>query len=134
MFKHQARYLVERQDDELWKYALNPENEFRDQLVNQVTSTALPESQDADEVSVTVRAFMQADLPNELIDLLEKIMLKQTPFSDNPSLQNLLILTAIKADKSRVMEYITRLDNFDGSNIANVSIGEGLYEEAFTIF
>ncbi|KAJ6238519.1 clathrin heavy chain [Anaeramoeba flamelloides] len=134
MFKHQARYLVERQDAELWKYALNPENEFRDQLVNQVTSTALPESQDADEVSVTVRAFMQADLPNELIDLLEKIMLKQTPFSENPSLQNLLILTAIKADKSRVMEYVTRLDNYDGSNIANVSIGEGLYEEAFTIF
>ena len=50
------------------------------------------------------------------------------------NLQNLLILTAIKADRSRVMEYITRLDNYDAPDIANIAISSELYEEAFAIF
>ena len=50
------------------------------------------------------------------------------------NLQNLLILTAIKADRTRVMEYITRLDNYDAPDIANIAITSELYEEAFAIF
>ena len=50
------------------------------------------------------------------------------------NLQNLLILTAIKADKTKVMEYINRLDNYDAPDIANIAIGSELYEEAFAIF
>ena len=50
------------------------------------------------------------------------------------NLQNLLILTAIKADRTRVMEYINRLDNYDAPDIANLAIGSELYEEAFAIF
>lgn len=50
------------------------------------------------------------------------------------NLQNLLILTAIKADRTRVMEYINRLDNYDAPDIANIAIGNELYEEAFAIF
>ena len=50
------------------------------------------------------------------------------------NLQNLLILTAIKADRSRVMEYINRLDNYDAPDIANIAIGSELFEEAFAIF
>ena len=50
------------------------------------------------------------------------------------NLQNLLILTAIKADRTRVMEYITRLDNYDAPDIANIAISSELYEEAFAIF
>lgn len=56
---------------------------------------------------------MTADLPNELIELLEKIVLDNSVFSEHRNLQNLLILTAIKADRTRVMEYINRLDNYD---------------------
>lgn len=50
------------------------------------------------------------------------------------NLQNLLILTAIKADRTKVMEYITRLDNYDAPDIASIAIGSELYEEAFAIF
>ena len=50
------------------------------------------------------------------------------------NLQNLLILTAIKADQSRVMKYIDCLDNFDAPDIANIAISTELYEEAFAIF
>ena len=42
-----------------------------------------------------------------------------------------MILTAIKADKTKVMEYIERLDNYDAPDIANIAIQSELYEEAF---
>ncbi|KAJ8946142.1 hypothetical protein NQ314_008964 [Rhamnusium bicolor] len=44
------------------------------------------------------------------------------------------ILTAIKADATRVMDYINRLDNYDAPDIANIAINNHLYEEAFAIF
>ena len=62
----------------------------------QVVSTALPEYKNPEQVSVAVKAFMTAELPGELIELLEKIVLQNSAFSGNPNLQNLLILTAIK--------------------------------------
>lgn len=99
-----------------------------------MVSTALPESRNPEQVSVTVKAFMTANLPHELIELLEKIVLQNSAFSNNPNLQNLLILTAIKADKTRVMDYINRLDHFDGPAVGDIAIGSELYEEAFAIF
>ena len=41
--------------------------------------------------------------------------------AQNRNLQNLLILTAIKADKTRVMDYINRLDNYDGIELAKIA-------------
>jgi clathrin heavy chain len=134
MFKQQARYLVKRRDGTLWAHVLDAGNKYKRQLIDQVVQTALPETQDPEDVSVTVRAFMAADLPSELIELLEKIVLDNTAFSDNRNLQNLLILTAIKADRTRVMDYINRLDNYDAPDIANIAVENGLFEEAFTIF
>jgi len=49
-------------------------------------------------------------------------------------LQNLLILTAVKADRTRVMDYINRLDNYDAPDIASIAINNELFEEAFAIF
>ena len=49
----------------------------------QVVQTALSETQDPEDISVTVKAFMTADLPNELIELLEKIVLESSVFSDH---------------------------------------------------
>merc|ERR1719460_563297 len=136
LFRLQARYLVERQNPELWALVLNPENQYRRNVIDQVVSTALPESTNADELSVACRAFINAELPNELIELLEKIVLHNSDFSHHKNLQNLLILTAIKSDKTRVMDYINRLDNYDGPTIAKVALGApyNLYEEAFLIY
>lgn len=102
LFKSQARYLVRRRDVELWaqvrfsgctshtpshptpshtltpSQVLDPENPYRRQLIDQVVQTALSETQDPEDVSVTVKAFMSADLPNELIELLEKIVLDES--------------------------------------------------------
>lgn len=144
LYKDLARYLVERQDLALWERVLKPEgfdiNEpeppSRRYVLDQVVQTALPESRNPDEVSTTVKAFMQADLPGELIELLERIVLQGSDFSNNKNLQNLLILTAIRAEKTKVMEYINRLDNFDGPDIAKIACSEehNLFEEAFAIY
>ena len=132
----QARYLVERQSAELWAHVLREDNPHRKQVIDQVVHTALPETKNADEVSTTVKAFMDADMPNELIELLERIVLHNSDFASNKNLQNLLILTAIKADKTRVMDYINRLDNYDGIELAKIAQKEQyqLFDEALCIY
>ncbi|KAG7563044.1 hypothetical protein FFLO_01476 [Filobasidium floriforme] len=134
MYKHQARYLVKRRELELWNQVLAPDSMHRRSLVDQVVAVAVPESTSADDVSVTVKAFMQNDLPVQLIELLEKIIIEPSPFSDNKSLKNLLFLTAIRSDKGKVMSYINRLDGYDIDEIARIATEAGLHEEAFTIF
>lgn len=94
----------------------------------------MPESTDADDVSVTVKAFLTADLPIELIELLEKIILEPSPFRENKNLQNLLLLTAIRSDKGKVIGYIQKLANYDIAEIASIAVEHGLYEEAFSIY
>ena len=134
MYRAQARYLLERADLEIWAFVLNGNNLHRRSLVDQVIATAVPESNEPQKVSVAVKAFLDADLPAELIELLEKIILEPSPFSGNGSLQNLLMLTAAKADKGRLMDYIQRLSEFNAVEIAHMCIDQGLYEEAFEIY
>ncbi|EKM49484.1 uncharacterized protein PHACADRAFT_264985 [Phanerochaete carnosa HHB-10118-sp] len=134
MFKQQARYLIKRRQPELWAQVLTPDNIHRRQLIDQVITTAMPESTDPDDVSVTVKAFLSADLPIELIELLEKIILEPSPFSENKNLQNLLMLTAIRADKGKVVGYIDKLQHYDASEIAKIATEHGLYEEALLIY
>ena len=93
---------MRRRDADLWAKVLDDQNEYRRQMIDQVcqvdvnpaclahtvlpfqvVQTALSESQDPEDVSVTVKAFMTADLPNELIELLEKIVLENSLFSEH---------------------------------------------------
>lgn len=137
MYRAQARYLLERSDTELWRFALSDNNIHRRSVVDQVISTAVPESTDPAKVSVAVSCFLENDLPMELIELLEKIVLEPSPFSDNQNLQNLqnlLMFTAAKADKARVMDYIHKLDAYNADDIATSCIEVGLFEEAFEIY
>ncbi|KAK8218749.1 armadillo-type protein [Phyllosticta capitalensis] len=133
MFKAQARYLLDRADPEIWDYVLSSNNLFRRSVVDQVIATAVPESQEPDKVSIAVKAFISNDLPGELIDLLEKIILEPSAFSDNPTLQNLLMLTAAKSDKGRLMGYIQQLEHYTPDDIAAQCIELGMYDEAFEI-
>ncbi|ORY66519.1 uncharacterized protein BCR38DRAFT_484132 [Pseudomassariella vexata] len=134
MYRAQARYLLDRAERELWLFVLSENNIHRRSVIDQVVATAVPECTDPAKVSEAVASFLQADLPSELIELLEKIMLEPSPFNDNPSLQNLLILTAARADKSKVADYIQRLDAYDPDECAQLCINVGLYEEAFEIY
>lgn len=135
LFKDQARYLVDRCSSELYEQVLDPNNENRKLIVEQIISGALPETREPTKISGAVKAFMTANMPDKLMEMLEKLVLQtsNSTFARNTNLQNLLILTAIKADSGRVMEYIRRLDNYDGEDVAQVAIGEELFEEAFAI-
>jgi hypothetical protein len=106
MFKQQARYLVKRRYliDQVSPSTLPIHNDW---WFGQIIATALPECTDPDDVSITVKAFLSADLLIELIELLEEIIIEPSPFSDNQNLQNLLLLTAIRAEKGKVVGYIT---------------------------
>lgn len=134
MYKYQARYVLQRADPELWAKVLSEDNNNRRQLVDQVVGSAVPEIEDPQPVSIAVKAFMDNGLTNELVELLEKIILEPSPFNDNPSLQALLLLTAIKADKSKVMSYIDKIDAYDPDEVAPLAIENGLNEEAFAIY
>ncbi|KAF2720329.1 clathrin heavy chain [Polychaeton citri CBS 116435] len=134
MFRAQARYLIERADPEIWSYVLSENNIHRRSLVDQVISTAVPSSQSPEDVSIAVKSFIDADMPVELIELLEKIILEPSTFSDNSNLQNLLMLTAAKSDRGRVAGYIQSLDNYSPEDIASQCIEVGMYEEAFLIY
>lgn len=90
LFKSLARYLVRRRDMELWASVLLESNPYRRQLIDQVVQTALSETQDPEDISTTVKAFMAADLPNELIELLEKIVLDNSVFSEHRSVASWL--------------------------------------------
>ncbi len=75
--------MVRRRDPELWAQVLADANEHKRPLIDQVVQTALSETQDPEDISTTVKAFMAADLPNELIELLEKIVLDNSVFSEH---------------------------------------------------
>lgn len=79
---------------------------------------------------------MAAELSNDLISLLERIVLHNSEFGKFKKLQNLLILTSIRYEQNKVMDYVKRLDNYDGAEIAEEAISDKyrLYEEGFVIF
>lgn len=142
LFKQLAKYLIQRRDLGLWGKVLSEENiEHRRTLVDQVQAI-LPESTVAEDVVVTVKAFMEPhlNLNQELIGLVEKIIFEGSnpEFATYSNLQNLLILTAIRAHTpetpTRVMEYIKRLDKYEVDAIAESAIDKQLYEEAFVAF
>ena len=135
MYRIQAKYLVERQSKELWAVVLDEENQHRKNLIDYVIQ-ALQDSKNVDEVSTAVQAFVSANIPYELLGLLEKLVLHNPEFGQYKKLQNLLIYTAIRSEKNKVMDYINRLENYDGPDIALVALSDEycMYEEAFTIY
>ncbi|KAL7720985.1 Clathrin heavy chain [Entamoeba marina] len=129
-----SKYLVERQDLTLWDKVLVDDNENRKNIVEQVIHTALPETNEPNEILKTVQAFLNNDLPNDLIDLLDKLVTQNPEYSTNPTLQKLLIQTSIKASPNRVMDYIRKLNDYDPAEIGISCIDDELFEEAYEVY
>lgn len=134
LFKNLSRYAILRKDPDLWATLLNSENEYRRSLIDQTSQSILSETYEPECISEMVKALMSANLPKDLIDLLEKIVLADSPYRHHKNLQNLLLLTAIKTDATRIIDYVNRLDNYDAVDIANVAVNYRLYEEALSIY
>ena len=52
------RYLVRRMEPDLWTIVLDPANEYRRQLIDQVVQVALVETQVPEEVSTIVTCLV----------------------------------------------------------------------------
>ncbi|KAH8611956.1 putative Clathrin heavy chain linker Clathrin H link Region in Clathrin and VPS [Trypanosoma vivax] len=133
MWKQLARYLVQQKNLELWATVLKGEGIDRDRLVEAVQQTALPESEVTEEVSTTVRAFMNAELTEELVSILDQIVVCGR-FRKNRFLENLLIMSAVRSRKNKVMEYVSTLENYDAKEVAGNCSSEGMFEAAFTVY
>jgi len=79
MYRIQAKYLVERQSKDLWGLVLTESNVHRKFLIDYVIQ-ALTDSKNVEEVSTAVQAFVQANIPYELLGLLEKLVLHNPEF------------------------------------------------------
>ncbi|KAJ1610087.1 clathrin heavy chain [Cryptosporidium canis] len=147
LYRLLARYLVERQDLDLWNKVLGSPSspseqpviseQCRQAIIDQVTSSILPEFYNKpEEISCVIRAFINAEVPGSLLEVLEKIIfhVNNTEFSQNKNLQNLLLLTSIKIDVRRLDDYLLRLDNYDAKEVAKVATEHGLYSQAFQIY
>ena len=140
MFKSEARYLVRRRDPDLWANVLLEDNPFRRQLIDQVVQTALSETQDPEDVSCTVKAFMTADLPNELIELLEKIVLENSVFSEHRYIMVYLttghrgrvVYELIVNESAARVDYLFRDDETELSNCFNTNqvVRQNLFENS----
>ncbi len=60
-----------------------------------------------------VVVFMTTNLPHKLIELFEMVVLQNFISNGNHKIENILILVIIKVDKTQVMDYINKLDNFE---------------------
>ncbi len=56
---------------------------------------------------------MTTNLPHKLIELFEMVVLQNFISNGNHKIENILILVIIKVDKTQVMDYINKLDNFE---------------------
>lgn len=61
---------------------------------------------------------MEAGLSHELIDMLDRFVFNNNEYGKTEDLQNLLILTAMKTKKEKVMGYITNLDSYNHVELA----------------
>jgi clathrin heavy chain len=134
LYRLQGQYLVESVNPDLWKKVLDDSNEHKKFVVDQVITVILPQTKNSEEVSTTVKAFIVAGLQGELMELLEKLVLHNSDFAKSASLQNLLIVTAITSAPQKVKAFLTRLDNYDGKELAVKCMESGLNEEAFYIY
>ena len=134
----EARVLVGNCNLDQWAIALSKDTPARRALLDEVITT-LSESNSEQEVLITVKAFMAANLVYDLIALLDRLLLhgtKRGPFAADRNLQNLLIVTAVKADKKKVKGYVQSLSNYDEDGVAAIMGKDefGLYEEAYSIY
>ena len=133
LFKELAGYLMKRQNTDLWCTAL--EKESRDELIDAVLQNELPTSNVPEEVSAIVRALIKANLPEKLTTVLERVVMHgPREFRQNKYLQNLLIITAIKAKNTKAKEYIDQLDGYDASEIARIAITNEEFEVAYASY
>lgn len=145
LFINQVIYLLKRRDAAVWKAVLDPSNVSRDRLIDALVDNGA-NNVVAEDVSCAVKSLIAADLSKVLVSFLERIIYSadenelglanpeerlSTKYGQNKSLQNLLLLTAIKSAPEKVLSHLERLDKYDAADVAKACANQKLWEEAF---
>lgn len=132
-FSIQACYCITRQNQNLWNLALSSSNKNISFLVNAIISQ-VEKIKNPDSAFMIVKAFIDAKIQPQLLELLDKLIFHTYLFKNNTYMQNLLINTSIMVDPSRVMSYIYLLNNYIPDQIGDQLIKAKLYDEAITMY
>lgn len=133
MFENLASYLMRRCSFELWTKVLGHGNEWRQQLIDHLLSVIHVRQHETDEVAVTIKALVAADLSDEVISIVEKLIKENSAYAENESLQNLFILTAMKVRHPRLMHFIITFQCYNYIDIATIAIRNHFHAEAFAM-
>ncbi|EKX72660.1 clathrin heavy chain, putative [Theileria equi strain WA] len=136
MHRQLASYGLGRQSLAFWKTVLVSGDIAKDQDVNRLCEEVIglaAESTNTSEISCIIKAFMECDMNEQLISILEQLLLTQTQFSSNANLQNLLLATTIKTNPEKLEEYLVKLENYEVDSLAKMANDLGLYRSSFLI-
>eukprot|EP01084_Bolivina_argentea_P079141 143610_1 len=137
LHKDLTSYCIAKNDSALWKVVLSENNPQRKSLIDEIIlQTYLSEI--PDEITSSCRAFINEQLRFAVIELTEKVIQynPNNDISNNRNLQNLLLLTVMKTEPTKVKQYIEFCNNTDRSLLAELCCEDAfkLYEEAFVLY
>lgn len=133
LFNHQAWYCITIQSPKIWNLVLSSYNKNMPFLVNAIISQ-VEKIKDPDKAFGIVKAFIDAKIQPQLLELLDKLIFRTCLFKNNTYMQTMLINTSISVDPSRVMSYIYLLNDYAPDQIGDQLIKTKLYDEAITMY
>lgn len=133
MFRAQVEYLLPLSDQKVWESVISPSNPYRDHIIDQLVKGNIVGNYEQVHASNLVKASMNVARPQELLELLETLV-KNPKFKSSRNLRNLLILAAMKIDRTLVKKYLDEVEDFDAVDIANTATSKGYYDEAYRIY
>eukprot|EP00770_Monocercomonoides_exilis_P002715 MONOS_2699.1-p1 / transcript=MONOS_2699.1 / gene=MONOS_2699 / organism=Monocercomonoides_exilis_PA203 / gene_product= Clathrin heavy chain A / transcript_product= Clathrin heavy chain A / location=Mono_scaffold00057:11535-18612(-) / protein_length=2194 / sequence_SO=supercontig / SO=protein_coding / is_pseudo=false len=128
---------------------------FKARVVDEVLNNVLPTTTDKNMIANAVKAFLVVGLANRMVPVLEAILLPSSSSSASASssaskslvhhpsssitirsdktLQNLLLVCAIRAESPKVLDYVKLLNNYDASDVAKHAMRAQMYEVAYAV-
>ena len=130
-YKRISSICIEKQSQEIWSSVILPNNKNSKHVVDAIISIICDYP---DQIFQTVKFFIDAQIPSYLLNIVEKTVFEFPPFQHNTSLQNLLICTAIKSERERVMKYVTQFNDYTSDKISQLLIESNLFDEAIAVY
>ncbi|SIO73338.1 clathrin, heavy polypeptide [Babesia microti strain RI] len=132
LYETLSKHVLEAQDLQLWSLVLSHEDS--DSFISELTSNVLPECKNSQQVSIAIKALMDAKMNYHLITLLDRLILSKSNFSDNRNLQNLLLVTALREKSDKLETYIDVCTNCDVNQVAKLALELDEVDHALNLY
>ena len=122
-----ARYALARCDGKLWDVLVTHEGG----IVEQITLIA-PEAETLEQVTTVVQALEKSLQIQGAVAFLEQVVLHNSRFSTDGSLQTLFLMKAIEGGShDLVRQYVECLHHYDGSRLVTKARSDTSYDLAY---